>query len=127
MATGFLPTCARESWYNNEPFNHDIQHTTYYIRNATYDIRTTSDESIMQNKPNLLKRQMNVSSVLTKYYENAHLRGRRKNKPNQTQLQAQSKPIRPNSNPTASGEVASSSCVFEITTHHTDNLGGAWQ
>jgi len=40
-----------------------------------------------QNKPNLLNAQMNVSSVITKYYENACLRGREKNKPNQTQFE----------------------------------------
>jgi len=40
----------------------------------------------MQNKPNLLNAQMNVSSFITKDYENVHLRGRRKNKPNQTQF-----------------------------------------
>jgi hypothetical protein len=43
----------------------------------------------MQNKANLLDAQMNVSSVLTKYYENAPLRRCGENKPNQTQLQTQ--------------------------------------
>jgi len=42
-----------------------------------------------QNEPNLLDAQMNVTSSITKHYENARLRGRGKNKPNQTQ----SKPI----------------------------------
>jgi len=41
----------------------------------------------MQNKPNLLNAQINVSSFTTKDYENVHLLGRRKNKPNQTQFQ----------------------------------------
>ena len=40
----------------------------------------------MQNKPNLLDAQMNVSSALTKYYENEHLRRRGENKPNQSQF-----------------------------------------
>jgi len=40
----------------------------------------------MQNKANLLDAQMNVSSVLTKHYENEHLRRRGENKPNQTQF-----------------------------------------
>jgi len=31
-------------------------------------------ESIMQNKPNLLNAQMNVTSFYTKDYENEHLR-----------------------------------------------------
>ena len=35
-----------------------------------------------QNKPNFLNAQMNVSSVLTKYYENVPLRRRGQNKPN---------------------------------------------
>ncbi len=43
----------------------------------------------MQNKPNLLNAQMNVSSVITKYYENERLRTRRKNK-------AKTNPIKPN-------------------------------
>jgi len=36
----------------------------------------------MQNKPNLLDAQMNVSSILTKDYENEFCRKLRKNKPN---------------------------------------------
>ncbi len=39
-----------------------------------------------QNKPNLLDAQMNISSVLTKDYENVPLRRRGENKPNQTQF-----------------------------------------
>jgi len=39
----------------------------------------------MQNKPNLLNAQMNVNTVITKYYENERLLGRRKNKAKQTQ------------------------------------------
>jgi len=39
----------------------------------------------MQNKANLLDAQMNISSVLTKDYENKPLRRRGENKPNQTQ------------------------------------------
>jgi len=35
----------------------------------------------MQNKPNLLDAQMNVTSVLTKYYENERLCRRGENKP----------------------------------------------
>jgi len=45
--------------------------------------------SIMQNKPNLLDTQMNVTSFLTKYYENVPLRRCGENKPNQTQFQRQ--------------------------------------
>ncbi len=46
-------------------------------------------ESIMQNKPNLLNALMNVSSVLTKDYENKRLADAAKTKP----IQTQSKPI----------------------------------
>jgi len=42
-----------------------------------------------QNKPNFRKARMNVSSVLTKDYENNHAFGLRENKPNQTQFQTQ--------------------------------------
>ena len=45
---------------------------------------STNLHLFMQNKPNLLNAQMNVSSVLTKYYENERLRRRGENKPNQT-------------------------------------------
>ncbi len=41
---------------------------------------------IMQNKPNLLDAQMNVSSILTKDYENETAFALRQNKPNQTQF-----------------------------------------
>jgi len=40
----------------------------------------------MQNKANLLDSLMNVTSVLTKDYENVRLHGRWKNKANQTQF-----------------------------------------
>jgi len=53
---------------------------------------TKSATQILQNKPNLLNAQMNVTSVLTKDYENKRLCGRGQNKPNQTQLN----PIKPN-------------------------------
>jgi hypothetical protein len=39
----------------------------------------------MQNKPNLLDAQINVSSFITKDYENVHLLGRRRNKAKQNQ------------------------------------------
>ena len=39
----------------------------------------------MQNKPNLLNTQMNITKVLTKEYENIRLLRRAENKPKQTQ------------------------------------------
>ena len=47
----------------------------------------------MQNKPNLLDAQMNVSSILTKAYENKWQRRVRKNKPNTNPIQTQTNPI----------------------------------
>jgi len=42
----------------------------------------------MQNKPNLLDAQMNVTKVLTRDYENKRLCRRRKNKPNSKPIYA---------------------------------------
>ena len=50
-------------------------------------------ESIMQNKPNLPNALMNVSSVLTKDYENKRLRRCGQNKANQSQYKANTNPI----------------------------------
>ncbi len=57
---------------------------------------TKSATLFMQNKPNLLDAQMNVTSALTKDYENKPLYGHGQNKPNQTQLNPISNPIEPN-------------------------------
>jgi len=60
----------------------------------------------MQNKANLLDAQMNVTSFITKYYENKWQRRVRKNKANSNPIKAkksQSKPIKcqnkPNTKP----------------------------
>jgi len=53
----------------------------------------------MQNKPNLLNAQMNVSRVSTKDYENKTLGERGKNKPNSNPIQTQSNPIKANKMP----------------------------
>jgi hypothetical protein len=50
-------------------------------------ISTKNATLFMQNKPNLLNARMNVTSVLTKDYENKPLFGHGQNKPNQTQSQ----------------------------------------
>ncbi len=47
----------------------------------------------MQNKPNLLDAKMNVSSVLTKYYENIANWKLGENKANQSQYKANTNPI----------------------------------
>ena len=46
----------------------------------------------MQNKPNLLNVQLNLSLVLTGDYENKRLYGNFKNKPKQTQFKAKKPP-----------------------------------
>jgi len=51
----------------------------------------------MQNKPNLLTARINVTSFITKDYENVHLLGHRKNKaktkPKQSQFKPKTNPI----------------------------------
>ena len=57
----------------------------------------------MQNKPNLPDAQMNVTSFITKDYENERLRRAGKTNPIQTQYKANTNPKRtqnkPNTNP----------------------------
>ena len=50
-------------------------------------------ESIMQNKPNFLNAQMNVSSFITKHYENDNTFRLPENKPNQSQYKPNTNPI----------------------------------
>jgi hypothetical protein len=47
----------------------------------------------MQNKPNLLNTQMNVSKVLTRFYENIGLCRSAENKPNSNPIKAKTNPI----------------------------------
>jgi len=72
----------------------------------------------MQNKPNLLNAQMNLSSVKTMNYEQITMNNANKNKPNQTRSEAEIptgellailKP-RTNFNPTASGPTSTFRC-----------------
>ncbi len=46
----------------------------------------SEQRTIMQNKPNLPDAQMNITSVITKYYENKSNWKLGENKPNQTQF-----------------------------------------
>jgi len=55
----------------------------------------------MQNKPNSPNAQINVSVVITKYYENIPLSRSAENKAKQTQFKANSNPIKPNFKPPA--------------------------
>jgi len=54
-------------------------------------------ESIMQNKPNFRKSQMNVNKVSTRDYEKKTLGEHGKNKPNTNPIQTQFKPNFPKS------------------------------
>ena len=53
----------------------------------------------MQNKPNLPKAQMNLSTVLTKNYEQITMNNELKNKPNTKPIKANTKPIIANKMP----------------------------
>ena len=59
-------------------------------------ISTKNATLFMQNKPNLLNPKTTVTSVLTKAYRNIRPYSRAQNKPNQTQLNPISNPIKPN-------------------------------
>ena len=67
-----------------------MQYLRYEMRDtrcASRSARTSAQkELIMQNKPNFPDAQMNISSVLTKDYENVPLHRHRQNKANQTQF-----------------------------------------
>jgi hypothetical protein len=69
----------------NQLTNEQIAHFTTNNEPQT----TNHKPRIMQNEPNFQKSQMNVSSLITKDYENKWQRRVRKNKPN-------SNPIKPN-------------------------------
>ena len=91
---------------NYEPtMNHAIRNTSYaYRRNTPNSAATpnkppiqpnlsTNYDSIMQNKPNFRKSQMNVTSLITVDYEYIANSKLRENKPNTKPIQSQTKPI----------------------------------
>ena len=59
---------------------------------TNYEPRATN-YLIMQNKPNFLNTQMNITFYLTKHYDNFHLLGCCKNKAKTNPIQTQSNPI----------------------------------
>jgi len=64
-----------------------IRFPLYAARYSLYAIRSPLYAVLnMQNKPNLLNDEMNVSAYKTVHYENLRPYSRRKNKPNQTQF-----------------------------------------
>ena len=83
----------------NEPFNQSPTQL-FYCSNAQLSAFAPLHLSrvlykstlFMQNKPNLLNAQMNVSSAITMNYEQKTMNYANKNKPN-------TKPIKPNTNP----------------------------
>ena len=74
-----------EPGHQSQDTGHGSRVTGHERRATSHEPRETSDERRetinMQNKANLLDAQMNVSSVLTKDYENVPLRRRGQNKP----------------------------------------------
>jgi len=70
----------------------------------------------MQNKPNLLDAQMNVTSLITVDYENIANWKLGENKPNSNPIQSQSNPIKPNS------RKAKMNVGFYLTRTYENNL-----
>jgi hypothetical protein len=73
--------------------NNQLQINHLPINHFTSELRKIN--LFMQNKPNLLKSQMNANKVLTRNYENVHLADTPKTNPKQTQsnpIQTQNKP-----------------------------------
>ena len=71
----------------NEPKTNPIRTQSKPIKANFPAPRGETNPIQTQYKPNLLNAQMNVTSFLTKDYENVPLRRRGENKPNQTQFQ----------------------------------------
>jgi len=72
---------------------HRVSSIEYQESSIKNRVSSAQKESIMQNKPNLLNAQINVSVVITKYYENIPLSRGAENKPNSKPIQSQSNPI----------------------------------
>jgi len=75
---------------------HKHQKSSYlYAHEALHLSRTLYKSALfMQNKPNFLNTQINVSSFLAKHYEDHRFRTRCQNKPNQPQSQPPHRPGR---------------------------------
>ena len=92
MSAGFLPTCACESGYPWLVLNFVFWSFEFV---SDFDIRISDfnhSGCFIQNKPNLLDTQMNVSSFLTKDYENKSNWKLGENKPNSKPIKANTKP-----------------------------------
>ena len=74
---------------SNPTLAHFRHFSSLFTLSPLYICRESSTNQLlfMQNKPNLLNAQTNVSSFITKDYENERLYRHGKNKPNQTQFQ----------------------------------------
>jgi hypothetical protein len=100
MPNGFLPITMNpvrnktviSNWVNYEhlTISYRLTQNVPHPQNLFPEIRATSDERRatvnMQNKPNLLNAQINVTSVKTTNYEQITMNNVNKNKPNQTQF-----------------------------------------
>ncbi len=73
----------------NEPANHSTNEPVIHLTNEPVNLQMKN----MQNEPNFLETQINVSPVKTKNYENKRPSGRRKNEPNTNPIQSQTNPI----------------------------------
>ncbi len=77
------------------PFTHLLIYPFTHSRNCPLHLSRTLYKSnlFMQNKPNLLNAQMNLSSVKTMNYEQITMNKANKNKPNSNPIKPNSKPI----------------------------------
>jgi len=100
---------------------HAIRFTLYASRFTK--LPSTSVENplqidpFMQNKPNLLNAQMNVTSIITKDYENVRLCRRGENKPNTNPIKPNQSQNKPNMNPkqTQSNPIFLPNLLFPVT------------
>jgi len=72
--------------YRRHKKTQKMKSDTFLHTNRSEEIREMSKN--MQNKPNLLNTQINVTKVLTKAYDKRTLGGRGKNKPNSNPIKA---------------------------------------
>ena len=91
----FSTKCASSTNYGRRPVS-SIQYREssieYPVSSIQYRVSSAQKELNMQNKPNLLNTQINVSVVITKYYENIPLSRGAENKPNSKPIQTQFQP-----------------------------------
>ncbi len=99
MATDCLPITINHLTIH--PLNCSTAQMLNFLPSPLYICRESSTNSplFMQNKPNLLNSQMNITSFITKYYENVRLYRCGENKPNSKPIKANQTQYKPNMNP----------------------------